>query len=58
MNKISLVLFILQAIAVLGSIINGNLFTMGLFELIGFFLPAIIGVILIYRDKNKKGKKK
>ena len=56
MNKVSIVLFIIQAIAVFGSIVNGNLFSMGLFQLIGFFLPLIIGVVLIVRDNKKKGK--
>lgn len=56
MNKVSIVLFVIQAIAVFGSIVNGNLFSMGLFQLLGFFLPLIIGVVLIVRDNKKKGK--
>lgn len=63
MNKISLILFILQIIAFFGGFVNGSIvdmFTSGLygfFELIGFCLPAIIGVILLRRDRKKKNKK-
>ena len=56
MIKVSVVLFIFQAMAVFGSIVSGNLFSMELFQMIGFFPPLIIGVVLIVRDNKKKGK--
>ena len=52
-RKIAKVLFVLQAIAILGGISSGALLIMvaggpaGWFSLLGYFLPAIIGVILM-----------
>ena len=50
--KIGIALIILQVIAVLGALSSGSLATMGGAELIGFFIPAIIGVILIVKGKE------
>lgn len=60
MKIAGIVLLCLQGVALLGSIASGSLlgmFTsgvMGLVELIGFCLPAIIGVILLVKAKKKK----
>ena len=58
MKIAGIILIILQIIAVIGSFIGGrNPFTVGIPELIGFFLIGIIGVILLivyYVKKNKK----
>lgn len=51
--KIGIVLIILQVIAVFGAISNGSLATMGGARLIGFFIPAIIGVSLIAASKKQ-----
>lgn len=62
MKIIGIILLCLQAFAIFGGIVNGSIigmFTsgfMGIFELIGFCLPAIIGLILIVKA-NKKAKK-
>lgn len=50
--KIGVALIILQVIAVFGAISSGSLSTMGGAKLIGFFIPAIIGVILIAANKK------
>ena len=57
MKKAAIILFVLQAMAVFGNLTGGGapLYTMVLPELIGFFLPAIIGVILLVKH-NKKNK--
>ena len=53
MKVAGIVLLCLHVVALLGSIVNGNLLGMGIFELIGFFLPTIIGVILLVKAKKK-----
>lgn len=53
MNKVSLVLLILQVAGLVGTLMNGSFATMAIPEMIGFFIPAIIAVILIIRDKKK-----
>lgn len=54
-KKIAVVLFILQGIALLGSIVSGGI--AGIISsipfAIGFFIPTIIGVILIVKDKKE-----
>lgn len=61
MKKVGIILICIQAVALLGGIANGSLSNMlssgftGLLELIGFCLPAIIGIILIVKA-NKKSK--
>lgn len=62
MKKTGIALIILQILGLLGSIIsNGSPIPLpdsGTFlyvtELIGYFLPAIIGIILIIRANSKK----
>lgn len=60
MKKAGIILLCLQGAALLGGIANGSLqemFTsgvMGFAKLIGFCLPAIIGVILLVKAKKKK----
>ena len=62
---IGIVLLCLQAISILGIVANGELSNLtgyftgglnGIFEMLGFFLPAIIGVILLALDYMKKNK--
>lgn len=62
-KTVGIVLLCLQAVAILGSIANGELqnlmqlFTagpMGIVEVLGFFLPAIIGAILLIVDYKKR----
>jgi len=61
MKKIGIILLALQAFALFGSVANGSIGSLfnlsnvaNIFRLLGYFLPAIIGVILI----RKAGKKK
>ena len=57
MKKVAIVLLVIQVLALFGGIAGGNLtnvFSGGIFEIIGYFLPGIIGVIL-YIKSNKKG---
>lgn len=57
MKIAGIVLIVLQALVVLGSLIGGkNPFAGGIFEIIGYFLVGIIGVILLVIGikKNKK----
>ena len=62
---IGIVLLCLQAISILGIVANGELSNLtgyftgglnGIFEMLGFFLPAIIGIILLALDYMKKKK--
>lgn len=60
-KKIAIVLFILQGIALVGLLANGsfNTFTRGgalyaLAHLAGFFLPTIIGFILLSTAKKEQ----
>ena len=46
-------LILLQLIALFGAIKNDTLFSNNLFRLFGFFLPAIIGIILILKDSEE-----
>ena len=52
-RKIAKVLFVLQAIAIFGGLSNGSLLVMvaggpaGWCALLGYFVPAIVGVILM-----------
>jgi sugar phosphate permease len=58
MKIAGIVLLCLQGAALLGGIVNGSLSTMftsgtrGFGQLIGFFLPAIIGIILLMKAKK------
>lgn len=59
MKIVGIVLLCLQGVALLGGIANGSLlgmFTsgvMGFVKLIGFCLPAIIGIILLMKANEK-----
>lgn len=53
-KKWAIALFVVQAIGVIGGIIGGTFEEIGIFWLIGYFLPAIIGIILLISDKNQK----
>lgn len=59
MRKVGIVLIVLQVLAILGGIASGSLVGMlvsgpaGLFELAGFLLPGIIGLILLNKAKKK-----
>lgn len=61
MKKIGIILLVLQVVALFGSVVNGSIGSLfdlsnaaNIFKLLGYFLPAIIGIILI----RKAGKKK
>lgn len=62
MKVVGIVLVCLQVIALIGGFASGSVLGMltsgpaGLFELAGFLLMGIIGVILIYKAKKKEGK--
>lgn len=62
---IGIVLICLQAVSILGVVANGEISNLtgyftggvsGIFEMLGFFLPAIIGVVLLVLDHLKKNK--
>ena len=53
-KKWAIALFVVQAIGVIGGIIGGTFEEIGIFWLIGYFLPAIIGIILLISDKKSK----
>ena len=60
---IGIVLLCLQAVSILGIAANGELSNLtgyftngigGIFEMLGFFLPTIIGIVLLVLDYLKK----
>ena len=51
--KIGVALIVIQVLALFGSVSSGSFSTMGIVEMIGFFIPAIIGVVLIVTSKSK-----
>ncbi|MBR2954100.1 MAG: zinc-ribbon domain-containing protein [Clostridia bacterium] len=62
---IGIVLLCLQVFSILGIVANGEISNLtgyftsgisGIFEMLSFFLPAIIGVILLVLDYMKKNK--
>lgn len=55
-KKWAIALFVVQAIGVIGGIIGGTFEEIGIFWLIGYFLPAIIGIILLISDKRSKNR--
>lgn len=55
-KKWAIALFVVQAIGVIGGIIGGTFEEIGIFWLIGYFLPAIIGIILLISDKKSKNR--
>lgn len=54
MKIAGIILIVLEVIALFGSISSGAFATMGIIEMIGFFLPAIIGIILIVVAKRRE----
>lgn len=60
MKKVGIVLVCLEILALIVGFANGTVMEMvstapaGLFELLGYLLPGIIGLILIQRAKNKE----
>lgn len=60
MKVVAIILFVLQAIGLFGSISSGEISFMlaygGLAYWIGYFLPAIIGVILLVIHNKRKNK--
>lgn len=67
MKIAGIVLLVLQAISIIGSVLNGSFADMfadfsvyGIGKLLGFFIPAIIGAILLafgIKKAKKNGKK-
>lgn len=62
---IGIVLLCLQAVSIFGIVANGEIANLtsyftgdasGIFEMLGFFLPAIVGVVLLVLDYLKKKK--
>ncbi|MBR4309032.1 MAG: hypothetical protein IKT58_05505 [Oscillospiraceae bacterium] len=57
MKKAGIILVVLQVVALLG-LAAGNgidsVFNGGIAKTIGFFIPAIIGVILLYKAKKQE----
>jgi len=61
MKIAGIILLVLQAVALFGSVVNGSISTMfsisggyAVGRLLGYFLPAIIGVILLVKANKKK----
>lgn len=52
--KIGIVLLVIQAISTYGTITGGGFGSMDIAELIGFLLPAFIGIVLIISELLKK----
>ncbi len=63
-KKVGIVLVCLQLLMLIGGISSGTVLVMlvsgpaGLFELLGYCLPGIIGVILIYKANKKEKESK
>lgn len=61
MRTVAAVLLVINVVALLGSISNGDLSSMlsgglsGIMELLGFCAPAIIGCVLLYIDHKRNG---
>jgi hypothetical protein len=56
MKTIGIILIILQIVGLFGSVVNGSistLFLRGIPYLLGYFLPAIIGIILLTKASKK-----
>ena len=54
-RKIAVALWIFQAIALFGCFVGDNTYLeYNLFNWIGFFIPAIIGLILWFNKENKE----
>lgn len=53
-KKWAIALFVIQAVGVFGGIIGGTFSKIGIIGGIGYFLPAIIGIVLIISDKKSK----
>lgn len=60
MKTVGIILLCVQVMAFLGGIANGSvndMFTLGgrgIGQLFGFYLPGIIGIVLIIKVKKKK----
>ncbi|MGN1195801.1 MAG: hypothetical protein ACI4SB_09980 [Acutalibacteraceae bacterium] len=54
MKVAGIILIVIQVIALFGSIASGAFATMGIVEMIGFFIPSIIGIILIVAAKKRE----
>lgn len=57
MKVAGIILIILQVLALFGTIMGdgiGSLFSGGIAYMIGYFLPAIIGIILLNKASKKK----
>ena len=50
--KIGVALIVIQVLAIFGTVAGNGFSGMGAIELIGYFLPAIIGAILIFTSKK------
>jgi hypothetical protein len=50
-RKIAIVLWIIQVVALFGSIVNGDIFKLNLINWIGYLFPSIIGVGLWFSKK-------
>ena len=65
MKIAAIILFVFQACALMGSIVDNSIVELfniepnilGIAELFGYFLPAIIGAILLAISQKKKDKK-
>ena len=64
MKVAGIILLVVQAISLLGSVANGSIGTLFDFggvreicRLLGFFLPSIIGVVLLMKASKKKAEK-
>lgn len=54
-RKIAIVLWVIQAIALFGGFVNGEILDYNLFNWIGFSIPTLIGLGLWFGKDNKKG---
>lgn len=56
MKKAGIVLLCLQLVALLQGVSSGEILKLGLIGLIGYFLPAIIGCILLSKSSARERK--
>ncbi|MGN1443122.1 MAG: hypothetical protein ACI4XE_04655 [Acutalibacteraceae bacterium] len=54
MKIAAIVLFVFQVLGLIGSVANGSFSAMGAAQLIGFFVPAIIGIVLLTMAKKRE----
>lgn len=57
MKVIAIILFVMQALSLFGTFSGGGSLPMNIPYLLGYFLPTIIGIILLSKSNKKKQSK-